>query len=95
MDREIYITFCFILKLVGNLSNTDVVTLILDLLYLNAYHTWCSLGLVAPWKYLSNDTTCAQIQHLKAAQLMLGKFRPRELSMTLQVQKCSRERCVL
>ena len=62
--REISVTFSFVLKLAGNLSNIDAVTLISDLLYLSTDHTWRSLDLGAPWKYLSNDTTCAQIQHL-------------------------------
>ena len=46
--REISVTFSFVLKLARNLSNTDAVTLISDLLYLNANHTWRSLDLGAP-----------------------------------------------
>ena len=48
--REISITFSFVLKLVENLSNTDALTLISDLLYLRIDLTWRSLDLGAPWK---------------------------------------------
>ena len=48
--REISITFSFILKLAKNLSNTDALTLISDLLYLRIDLTWRSLDLGAPWK---------------------------------------------
>ena len=89
--REISITFSLALKLIENLSNTDALTLISDLLYLRIDLTWCSLDLGSPQKQLSIDTTCAQIQYLEVVQQMLGIFRPGELSITLQIRKCSRD----
>lgn len=50
MVREISITFSFVLKLAENLSNTNALTLISNLLYLRIDLTWCSLDLGAPWK---------------------------------------------
>ena len=48
--REITITFYFVLKLAKNLSNTNALSLISDLLYLRINLTWRSLDLSAPWK---------------------------------------------
>ena len=45
---EISVTFSFVLKLVENLSNTDALILISDLLYLKIDLTWRSLDLGAP-----------------------------------------------